>query len=190
MASVKTSAFRTRAFAAAVVVIVCAATRGPASAQYWGDRPSGGWGDRRSGGWGWDNRLSDAWRDRYRSDRYYRRSPNRDFLSPFSGERRTRPAPAADYSKAPPPRKLEKPATNTFARQSRAGGRRRGAAKFRANRAATPSCVAVAPDTPEKLGTAAKGDAADPSARPEPWTASRRRCSVRADSQRAGRTSR
>jgi uncharacterized protein len=113
MALVKTSAFRTRAFAAAVVVIVCAATRGPASAQYWGDSPSGGWGDRRSGGWGWDNRPSDGWRDRYPSDRYYRRSPNRDFLSPFSGERRTRPAPAADYSKAPPPRKLEKPATST-----------------------------------------------------------------------------
>jgi hypothetical protein len=111
MASVKTSGFRTRAFAAAV--IVCAATCGPASAQYWGDSPSAGWGDRRSGGWGWDNRPSDGWRNRYPSDRYYRRSPNRDFLSPFSGERHNRPAPVADYSKAPPPRKLEKPATST-----------------------------------------------------------------------------
>jgi hypothetical protein len=114
MASVKTSAFRTSAVAVALVLMACAATRGPASAQfYWGDSPSGGWGDRRSGGWGWDNHPSDGWRNRYPSDRYYRRSPNRDFLSPFSGDRHNRPAPAADYSKAPPPRKLEKPATNT-----------------------------------------------------------------------------
>ena len=108
----KTSESRTRAFAFALVIIACAARCGPASAQfYWGDSPSGGWGDRRSGGWGGDNRPSGGWGDRYPSDRYYRRSPNRDFLSPFSGERHNRPAPAVDYSKAPPPRKLEKPAT-------------------------------------------------------------------------------
>jgi uncharacterized protein len=114
MALGKTSEFRTRAFALALVFVACTATYGPASAQYyWGDTPSGGWGDRRSGGWGWDNRPSGGWGDRYPSDRYYRRSPNRDFLSPFSGDRHNRPAPAVDYSKAPPPRKLEKPATST-----------------------------------------------------------------------------
>jgi hypothetical protein len=107
---------------------------GSASAQYWGDRPSGGWGwdNRPSGGWGWDNRPSGGWGgdnrpsggwgnrfpgwgggDRYRSDRYYRRSPYRDFSPPFSGERLNRPAPAVDYSKAPPPRKLDKPASRT-----------------------------------------------------------------------------
>jgi uncharacterized protein len=108
MALGKTSEFRTRAFAVALVVIACAAT--PASAQ-WGDR--GGLGAQGSGGWGWDNRPSGGWGDRYPSNRYYRRSPNRDFFYPFSGERHNRPAPAADYSKAPPPRKLEKPATST-----------------------------------------------------------------------------
>jgi len=46
------------------------------------------WGDRRSGGGGWDRR--------YPSDRYYRRSPNRDFFSPFFGDRYNRPAPAVD----------------------------------------------------------------------------------------------
>jgi uncharacterized protein len=113
MVSVKTSAFRTRAFAVALVTV---ATCGSAAAQYWGDSPSGGWGDRRSGGWGWDNRRSGGWGDRfpgwgdrYPSDRYYRRSPDRDFFSPFSGEHHNRPAPAVDYSKAPPPRKLETP---------------------------------------------------------------------------------
>jgi uncharacterized protein len=100
MALGKTSEFRTRAFAVALVVIACAAT--PASAQ-WGDR--GGLGDQGSGGWGWG--------DRYPSGRQYRRSPDRDFFFPFSGDRHNRPAPAADYSKAPPPRKLEKPATST-----------------------------------------------------------------------------
>ena len=34
------------------------------------------------------------------------------FFYPFSGDRHNRPAPAVDYSKAPPPRKLEKPATS------------------------------------------------------------------------------
>jgi uncharacterized protein len=96
MALGKTSEPRTRAFAVALVVIACAATCGPASAQYyWGDRSSGSWG--RSGGWGWDNRPSGGWGDRYPSNRY----------------RHNRPAPAVDYSKAPPPRKLEKPATST-----------------------------------------------------------------------------
>jgi hypothetical protein len=56
MALGKTSEFRTRAFAVALVVIACAAT--PASAQ-WGDR--GGLGYQGSGGWGWDNRPSGGW---------------------------------------------------------------------------------------------------------------------------------
>jgi uncharacterized protein len=110
MALGKTSEFRTRAFAVALVVIAGSATCGPASAQ-WGDR--GGLGDQRSGGWGWDNRPSGGWGDRYPSDRYYRQSPYRDFFSPFSGDRHNRPAPSVDYSKAPPPRKLETPATST-----------------------------------------------------------------------------
>jgi hypothetical protein len=42
-------------------------------------------GDRRSGGGGWDRR--------YPSDRHYRRSPNRDFFSPFFDDRYNRPAP-------------------------------------------------------------------------------------------------
>jgi uncharacterized protein len=110
----KTSEFRTRAFAVALVAIAGSAMCGSASAQYyWGDSPSGGWGDRRSGGWGWDNRPSGGWGDRYPSDRYYRRSPSRDFFFPFSGDRHNRPAPAVDYSKAPPPRKLETRATST-----------------------------------------------------------------------------
>src|SRR6516165_4888063 len=107
MALGKTPAFRTRAFAIMLVIIAGSVTCGPASAQYWGDRSSGGWG--RSGGWGgWG-----GWGERYPSERYYRRSPHRDFLSPFSGERRNRPAPAVDYSKAPPPRKLETPPSQT-----------------------------------------------------------------------------
>jgi hypothetical protein len=106
MALRKTTTFQTRVFAIMIVVMAGLVTCGPASAQYyWGDR--GGLGDQRSGGWGWDNRPSRGWGDRYPSDRYYRRSPHRDFLSPFSGERRNRPAPNVDYSKAPPPRKLE-----------------------------------------------------------------------------------
>src|SRR6516162_6181497 len=90
----KTTAFRTRAFAIALVVMAGSVTCGPASAQYWGDSSSGGWG-----GWGWGGRSSGSW-----GDRYYRRSPHRD-----SGERRNRQASAVDYSKAPPPRKLETP---------------------------------------------------------------------------------
>ena len=105
----KTTAFQTRAFAIMLVVMAGSATCGPASAQYyWGDRSSGGWG-----GWGWGGRSSGGWGDRYPSDRHYRRSPHRDFFSPFSGERRNRPAPAVDYSKAPPPRKLETPPGQT-----------------------------------------------------------------------------
>ncbi len=108
MALGKTTAFQTRAFAIMLVVIAGSLICGPASAQYWGDRSSGGWG--QSGGWGgWG-----GWGDRYPSDRYYRRSPHRDFFSPFSGERRNRPAPAVDYSKAPPPRKLETPPSQTL----------------------------------------------------------------------------
>jgi uncharacterized protein len=101
-----------RGFASVLVMMAGFATCGPGSAQFYsGDRSSGSWG--RSGGWGWDNRPSGGWGDRYPSDRSYRRSPNRDFFYPFSGERHNRPAPAADYSKAPPPPKLETPPTST-----------------------------------------------------------------------------
>src|SRR6516164_2550217 len=107
MALGKTTAFRTRAFAIMLVIMAGSVTCGPASAQYWGDRSSGGWG--RSGGWGgWG-----GWGERYPSERHYRRSPHRDFLSPFAGERRNRPAPTVDYSKAPAPRKLETPPSQT-----------------------------------------------------------------------------
>jgi uncharacterized protein len=110
MALVQTSTFR-RAFAVALVVL---ATGGSASAQfYWGDSPSGGWSDRRPGGWGWDNRGPGGWGERYPAERNYRRSPSRDFFYPFSGERHNRPAPPVDYSKAPPPRKLENPPSRT-----------------------------------------------------------------------------
>jgi hypothetical protein len=108
MALGKTTAFQSHAFAIMLVVMAGSVTCGPASAQYWGDRSSGGWG-----GWGWGGRSSGGWGDRYPSDRYYRRSPHRDFLSPFSGEHRNRPAPTVDYSKAPPPRKLETPPSQT-----------------------------------------------------------------------------
>jgi uncharacterized protein len=95
----KTTAFQTRAFAIMLVVMAGSATCGPASAQYyWGDRSSGSWG-----GWGWGRRSSGGWGDRFPSDRHYRRSPHRD----------NRPAPAVDYSKAPPPRKLETPPSQT-----------------------------------------------------------------------------
>jgi len=115
MVLVKTSEFRTRAFAVALVLVIGCATCGSASAQYWGDRSGGwGWDNRPSRGWGWDNHPSNGWgdrfpgwgSDRYPSERYYRRSPYRE---PFSGERHKSPAPAVDYSKAPPPRKLDKP---------------------------------------------------------------------------------
>src|SRR5215469_3833455 len=108
MAQGKAIAYQTRAFAIMLVVMAGSVTCGPASAQYWGDSSSGGWGGRSSGGWG--GRYPSG---RYPSDRYYRRSPNRDFFNPFSGERHSRPAPAIDYSKAPPPRKLEPPPSQT-----------------------------------------------------------------------------
>ena len=99
------------AFGFALVVLAWSAACGPAWAQYyWDDR---GWGDRRSGGSGWNNRPSGGWGERYPSDRYYRRSPYRDFFFPFSGDRHNRPAATVDYSKAPPPRKLETPASST-----------------------------------------------------------------------------
>jgi len=82
-----------------------ATTWEPASAQvFWGDR--GGSSGNRSGGWGWDDRRSGGWDwgDHYR---------HRDFFSPFFGDRYNRQAPAVDYSKAPPPRKLETPPSNT-----------------------------------------------------------------------------
>ena len=102
----------TALFPIALAIIACSAACGPASAQvFWGDRPSGGWG--RSDGWGWGSRPSGGSGDHYPSDRYYRRSPYRDFFSPFSGERHNRPAPAVDNSKAPPPRKLETPPSRT-----------------------------------------------------------------------------
>src|SRR5215469_7609079 len=104
MALEKMSEFRAHAFAIMLMVMAGSVTCGPASAQYWGDRSSGGWG-----GWGWGDRSSGGWGDRG----YYRRSPHRDFRSPFSGERRNRPAPTVDYSKAPPPRKLDKPPSQT-----------------------------------------------------------------------------
>ena len=111
MARARTIAFQTSAFAIAVVVTASfvttfAATCSPASAQvFWGDRGSG----NRSGGWGWDDRRSGGWGwgDRYHSDRH------RDFFAPFFGDRYNRPAPAVDYSKAPPPRKLDTPPSST-----------------------------------------------------------------------------
>jgi len=103
----KTKRLRIRVFVIAFVLAAAfAATCSPVSAQvFWGDRPSGG-GNRRSGGWGWDDRRSGGWGwgDHYR---------NRDFFSPFFGDRYNRQAPAVDYSKAPPPRKLETPPSNT-----------------------------------------------------------------------------
>src|SRR5262249_4404402 len=73
--------FGARVLAIMRLVVAGSVACGPASAQCWGDRYSGGWG-----GWGWGGRSSGGWGDRYPSDRYYRRSPHRDFLSPFSGE--------------------------------------------------------------------------------------------------------
>src|SRR6516225_4865077 len=58
----KTTAFRTRAFAIALVVMAGSLTCGPAPAQYWGDSSSGGWG-----GWGWGGRSSGGWGNRYPS---------------------------------------------------------------------------------------------------------------------------
>jgi hypothetical protein len=95
-----------RAFLMAFVVTAgFAATCEPASAQvFWGDR--GGWSGNRSSGWGWDDRRSGGWDwgDHHR---------RRDFFFPFFGDHSSRQAPAADYSKAPPPRKLNTPPSNT-----------------------------------------------------------------------------
>src|SRR5262249_39303379 len=63
-------------------------------------------GGNRSGNWGWDDRRSGGWDW---GDHHSRR----DFFFPFFGDRHSRQAPAADYSKAPPPRKLETPPSNT-----------------------------------------------------------------------------
>ncbi len=95
----KTRALQARSVAIAVVVMAgSAAASGPASAQvYWGDRPSSGyWGDRYP--------SNGYWGDRYPSGRDYQ---------PFFGERYHRPSPPIDYSKAPVPRKLEKPPATT-----------------------------------------------------------------------------
>jgi uncharacterized protein len=100
MAAGKAMAIQTRAFVIAFTVVAGSMTCGPASAQFWGDRPSGG--NHRSGGWGWDD-----WGDRHRQ------RPGRDFF-PFFGDSYNRPPPAVDYSKAPPPRKLETPPTSTI----------------------------------------------------------------------------
>jgi uncharacterized protein len=81
---------------AAAVAAGLAAFCLPAAAQFWGDRY-----------------------DRYPDQRYNQQPqqppPSRDFFSfPFdNGNRFTRPAPAVDSSKAPPPRKLETPPTST-----------------------------------------------------------------------------
>ena len=108
----KAIAFKTHAFVIALAVIAYAATPGRAWAQYWGDRQSGwGWNNPSPGGWG--DRFP-GWSGGYPSERRYRQSPYRDFFPPFSGERHNRSAPAVDYSKAPPPRKLEKPPSRTI----------------------------------------------------------------------------
>jgi hypothetical protein len=108
----KATAFQRRGFAIALAVMVSAVTFEPAWAQYWGDRQSGwGWNNPSPGGWG--DRFP-GWGGGYPSERHYRQSPYRDFFAPFSGERHNRPAPAVDYSKAPPPRKLEKPPSHTI----------------------------------------------------------------------------
>ena len=52
------------------------------------------------------------WGDRYPDQRYQQQQPppSRDFFSfPFDNGNRMRPPPVVDYSKAPPPRKLETP---------------------------------------------------------------------------------
>ncbi len=103
MALEKTRIVRAHSLLLALATLVsCAVTCGPALAQvYWGDRPSGGYNRSRSGGF---------WDDRNRSDRW--QAPSRDFF-PFFGDRSYRPPAAVDYSKAPPPRKLETPPTST-----------------------------------------------------------------------------
>jgi uncharacterized protein len=77
----------------AVVAAAVAAARPAAAQVYWGDS------------------------NPYNGDRYRNYNNNnyqqRGFFFPFSGDRYNRPPPPVDYSKAPPPRKLETPATST-----------------------------------------------------------------------------
>ncbi len=78
-----------RLIIALAIAAGAAATSAPAVAQgyYWNDRPS--------------------------NPGYFQQPQQRDFFSfPFGGER-YRPPPIVDYSKAPPPRKLETPPTST-----------------------------------------------------------------------------
>jgi uncharacterized protein len=69
----------------------------PAAAQFWGDH--------------YDNYPD----QRYNQPQQQQQQPSQDFFSfPFDNRKRfTRPAPAVDYSKAPPPRKLDTPPTST-----------------------------------------------------------------------------
>jgi hypothetical protein len=79
------------------IAVALSAFAGPSQAQFFGDRFYGS-----DGGYG----------GYYGSPRYQR--PREDFSFPF-GERFMRPAPPpADYSKAPPPRKLENPPSTTI----------------------------------------------------------------------------
>jgi hypothetical protein len=94
MAARKNERSRWRRLAPALVVGLCAFA-GTAQAQFFGDRF---YNDNYGGGYGGD-----------RYQRYQR--PREDFNFPF-GDRFIRPAPPpADYSKAPPPRKLDNPPT-------------------------------------------------------------------------------
>ena len=84
-----------RLLAATAFVAAAVAVARPAVAQvYWGDN------DRNYG-------------DRYRNwNNYNNNYQQRDFFFPFSGF--NRPAPVVDSTKAPPPRKLETPATTNI----------------------------------------------------------------------------
>jgi hypothetical protein len=90
--------FERRLAVIGVMVVALSAFAGPSQAQFFGDRFYGG-----DGGYGGGY---------YGSPRYQR--PREDFSFPF-GDRFMRPAPPpADYSKAPPPRKLESPPSTTI----------------------------------------------------------------------------
>jgi uncharacterized protein len=100
MALRKTKRPRLRRLAPALVAALCAFA-GTAQAQFFGDRfynnDNGYYGDR-----------GDHYQQRYQQQQH------EDFSFPF-GERFIRPAPPpADYSKAPPPRKLETPPTTSI----------------------------------------------------------------------------
>jgi uncharacterized protein len=83
-----------RLAAAPVAVAALSALAGTAQAQFFGDRYYGG-----DGGYGQQNQR-------------YQQPPRDDF---FFGDRFIRPAPPpADYSKAPPPRKLETPPSTSI----------------------------------------------------------------------------